>query len=87
MKKRIVNGAEATEVAGDRIAKVLLKDVSTVNVLLTDLVQGWLRMYVGLVTKDPALPSGDVEFSTAAQVFSPGDVPGTYSGTLTVSSL
>ncbi|MFH0827045.1 MAG: hypothetical protein V1923_04065 [Candidatus Omnitrophota bacterium] len=87
VKKRIVNGVEAPETGGDRIAKVLLRDVSTVNVLLTDIAQGWLRMYVGLVTKDPALPAGDIELGSEAQVFSPGDVPGSYTGSLTISSL
>jgi len=87
VRKRIVGGVEATETAADRISKVLLGNVDTASVLLSDLSQGWLRVYVGLVTKDPALPAGDVELTSAAQVFSPGDVPGAYSGTLTIISL
>ncbi|KPK97311.1 MAG: hypothetical protein AMJ95_09685 [Omnitrophica WOR_2 bacterium SM23_72] len=87
VRKRMVDGVEVTETPADRIAKVLLRDVGTVNVLLSDLSQGWLRMYVGVVTKDPALPAGDVELTTTAQVFSPGDVPGDYSGILTVFTL
>jgi hypothetical protein len=87
VRKHLVDGVEATETDADRINKVLLRDVSTVGVPLTTLAGGWLRVYVGLVTKDPALPAGDVELTTEAEVFSPGDIPGSYTGTLTVMSL
>jgi hypothetical protein len=89
VRKRIdpVTGSEATEAATDRINKVLLRDVSTVGVQLTDLNGGWLRVYVGVVTKDPGLPVGDIEKTATAEVFSPGDIAGAYTGTLTISSL
>jgi len=88
VRKRLdATGAEVAETAADRIAKVLLADVGTTGATLTQLTGGWLRVYVGVVTKDPALPAGDVEKTAAAEVFSPGDLPGAYSGTFTVISL
>lgn len=89
VKKRIdpVTGSEVAESVADRIGKVLLRDVSTIGVTLADLAGGWLRVYVGVVTKDPALPAGDVELTSTAEVFSPGDIAGTYTGTLTIMSL
>jgi hypothetical protein len=83
------DGSEAIEQTSDRITKVLLENVSTAGVTLQQLAGGWLRMYVGLVTKDPLLGTSDIENApgTLAEVFSPGDLPGPYSGILTVSSL
>lgn len=96
VKKRLLSdGSEAIEQLSDRITKVLLENVSLAGITLPELAQfggtgsGWLRMYVGLVTKDPALGTADIENAsgTLAEVFSPGDLPGPYSGILTVGSL
>lgn len=92
VKKRLdANGVEVPETVADRVSpgKVLLRDVNTAHVTLSQLSGGWLRVYVGLVTKDPLLGTSDIENATGtlAEVFSPGDVPGSYSGTLTITSL
>jgi hypothetical protein len=92
VKKRLdSNGIEVLETPADRVSpgKVLLKDVNTASITLAQLSGGWLRVYVGLVTKDPLLGTTDIENATGtlAEVFSPGDVPGPYSGTLIVTSL
>jgi hypothetical protein len=87
VKKFILpDGSEKGEaIPGDLmpgLGKMLLKDVSE-GILLSDISPGWLRIYVGLVTKDP---SADLPEPPLAEVFSPGDVAGSYTGTLVISS-
>ena len=83
------DGSEKTEslpadLAPGTTGKILLKDVTSKSFLLSQISPGWLRMYVGIVTKDPAAILPD---PTLAEVFSPGDTAGTYAGNLVISSL
>lgn len=92
VKKRLdANGNEVTETIADRVGpgKILLKDAGTVSFTLSSLSGGWLRVYVGMVTKDPALGTTDIENApgTQAEVFSPGDVAGSYTGTVSITTL
>ena len=80
-------GEELPEEVSDTLeTKVLLTDIGSASVSMTELAGGWLRVYVGLVTKNPELDASDVEFTEEAEVFSPGDIPGGYSGTLTITA-
>ncbi len=62
------------------IEKKLLKDGNTVPT--SAITGGWLRMYVGIVTLDPTAVPVD---PAGAQIFSPSDITGTYSGAVTIS--
>jgi hypothetical protein len=62
------------------IEKKLLKDGNTI--VTSAIAGGWLRMYVGIVTLDPAAVPLD---PAGADIFSPSDITGTYSGTITIS--
>jgi len=63
-----------------------LIDVQNEGILLSAISPGWLRIYVGLVTKDPSDPVFGSAWPSNFEVFSPGDVPGPYTGTLIISS-
>ncbi len=82
VKKSIVNGVEQADVLLASPNKLLLKNAATREVNLSEVSGGWLRLYLGLATGDPAAgePSGAVPFT-------PGDLKGTYSGTLKITSL
>jgi hypothetical protein len=91
VKKFILpDGSEKSEaIPADLIpglGKMRLIDVQNEGILLTDISPGWLRIYVGLVTKDPADPVFGSSWPANFEVFSPGDVPGNYTGTLIISS-
>lgn len=89
VRKYFANGAEAPETINDRTApgKLLLSNAGGTIISLSQLNGGWLRVYVGLVTKNPALPAGDVELLSSTTPFVPGDAPGTYEGRITITSL
>lgn len=79
-----VSGNPGNEVQTDMSAhgpKKLLKDLSGENVTDTELIGGFLRLYVGVFPGDDQgiLNSG-------GEVFSNSDKAGTYSGTLTVTA-
>lgn len=60
--------------------KALLKDLSGDTVLAAQVAGGFLRVYLGLVSGNPAsTPTGGEPFTNA-------DQPGTYDGTLLVSA-
>lgn len=63
--------------------KLLLDSVKNKTIDVSALGGGWLRAYVGLVNKDP---DADVLDPTAGEPFVPGDAPGAYEGTITISS-
>lgn len=89
VRKTLVGGVEKPEELADRIRKDLMirYQTSPSNINLISLAGGWLRVYAGINTKDPALGSGDIENSDPeAQVFAPGDVGGAYTGTLVLST-
>lgn len=54
-----------------------LKDVTSEHILPTDLIGGWLRVYVGIADGATGAPG---------EPFTNADQPGTYTGTLTVSA-
>lgn len=60
--------------------KQLLKDVNE-SFSLSTLGGGWLRLYVGVSTKDPTASPAD---PAEAETFGPADVPGDYNGTLEI---
>lgn len=63
--------------------KKLLKDLSSGEQILdSELTGGWLRIYVGVVSKDP---DADYPDPGNAEVFSNSDMPGAYDGTLHIS--
>lgn len=80
------DGTELPETQSNTLGIKKLFSQLPQQISLTQLSGGWLRLYVGLVTKDPNLPAGDVELTDQAKIFAPGDAGGAYSGTLTVSS-
>ncbi len=65
--------------------KMLLKDIPTAgeNVTNAQIGAGYLRMYLGIVTKDSTALIPD---PAAGEVFTNGDKPGPYTGTLTISA-
>lgn len=63
--------------------KKLLKDVTGESITNTETAGGWLRLYVGIVTKDPAATIPD---PAAGEVFSNADKAGAYDGTLFISA-
>lgn len=78
-KAMISKTAEKPETEADTIGKYLLKDITGGRtVLLSSLAGGWLRLYIGIVSDPEKLGIID------AEVFSPGDVSGKYSGTIVI---
>ncbi len=63
--------------------KKLLKDVHGETIASTETAGGWLRVYLGIVTKDATAPIPD---PTAGEVFSNADKAGSYDGTLLISA-
>lgn len=63
--------------------KLILGDVTGLSQSITGLGGGWMRIYLGIVTKDPKANPLD---PTTAKPFVPGDATGSYSATFTISS-
>ena len=63
--------------------KKLLKDLNGETILSSEVSGGFFRMYLGIVTLDPAAAFKD---PAGAEVFSNADKPGNYSGTLLIST-
>lgn len=63
--------------------KKMLKDLNGENIAYTELTGGFLRVYVGVVSKDKTATYPDPD---ASEVFTNADHPGTYEGTLTFSA-
>lgn len=85
-KTRNADGSEAPETfTGPGNGKSRLIDLVApgTQVSLTTLAGGWLRLYVGIVAKDPAANPPD---PASADVFAPGTTPGTFTGTLVITS-
>ncbi len=89
-KKTIdVTGNENLDVIVPSGTRSLLKTLATtpkVFTILTDIPEGWLRAYIGIATKDPA-DASTIPWPSDAEVFHPGDTPGKYTGTLTITSV
>jgi hypothetical protein len=87
-KSLLADGTEKPEAVpgADLIGRFLLKDIGTGgrSVSISSLNGGWLRVYLGLVTLDP---NDAVGWPSGAQNFTPGDVGGNYSGTLTIAGI
>lgn len=85
-KTRNADGSEAPETfTGPGNGKARLIDLVApgTQVSLATLAGGWLRLYVGIVAKDPAANPPD---PANAEVFAPGTTPGTFTGTLVITS-
>lgn len=68
--------------------KKLLKDLegAPASVLISDLGTGWLRLYIGLATKNPSPAGPEPPDPEEAEVFSPADLGGDYTGEVSVTS-
>ncbi len=86
-KSRKADGSEKEEEKGDAIGdgKYLLTSLNEQVDLTDDLDGKWLRLYVGIVAMDPDADFLDEDVSGAVP-FVPGDAPGTYTGTLTITA-
>ncbi len=63
--------------------KKMLKDLSGENILSSEVSGGFLRVYVGIVAKDPTAVFPD---PATSEVFSNADKAGSYDGTLLISA-
>ncbi len=63
--------------------KKMLKDLNGEHVTAAETAGAFLRMYVGIVTKDPSAAIPD---PAASELFTAADKPGTYDGTLVISA-
>ncbi len=63
--------------------KKMLKDLSSEHVTTAELGSGILRLYVGVVTKDPTAAIPD---PAASEVITNADKTGTYDGSLVISA-
>jgi hypothetical protein len=63
--------------------KKMLKDVSGEHITFTEMAGGYLRIYVGIVSKDPAATYPD---PTLSEPFTNVDKSGDYNGTLTITA-
>lgn len=75
----VVNADPATNDETE-LAKEVLADINNTTIFASQLVGGFMRMYVGLATGDPLNnePADAVPFNA-------GDVPGFYRGTITLT--
>lgn len=73
-------GAVETVIPGH--GKKMLKDLTSENVTAAETAGGILKLYVGIVTKDPAAVPPD---PAASEPFTNADAAGTYTGTLTIT--
>ena len=81
-----VSGSGASTVEASLSAhgpKKMLKDLVNENVTTAELTGGTLRMYVGIVTKDPTAVIPD---PAASEVISNADRSGTYTGSLLITA-
>lgn len=63
--------------------KKMLKDVHGEQILGTETLGGWARVYLGIVTKNA---TGQFPDPPASEPFSNGDAPGSYDGTLVITT-
>jgi hypothetical protein len=63
--------------------KRMLKDLNGEHILPAELTDGFLRVYLGIVTKDP---SATVPDPASSELFTNADRPGTYDGSLVVTA-
>jgi hypothetical protein len=78
-----VSGTPAKEDSLTAHGKKMLKDLSGENIAPAEVAGGYLRIYVGVVTKDPAAVPLD---PASSEPFTNVDVAGTYQGTLTITA-
>ena len=77
------NGSQTETGIATHGPKKLLKDLNGETILTTDFTGGFLRIYIGVVTKDPAATFQD---PPTAEVFSNADHSGNYDGQLLISA-
>ena len=83
--KEVVGATSTTETALTAHGpKKRLIDLSGEHVAYTELTGGFLRIYLGIVTKDPQATYPDPANS---QPFTNGDAPGVYTGSLVVTAV
>jgi hypothetical protein len=63
--------------------KKMLKDLASETITSAEISGGYLRAYIGIVTKDSTAPYPD---PVASELFTNADKPGTFGGTLRVSA-
>ena len=63
--------------------KKMLKDLSGEHILPSEVSGGFLRVYLGIVSKDPSAPIPD---PAASEVFSNADAAGSYDGSLVITA-
>ena len=63
--------------------KKMLKDLSGEHVLPSEVSGGFLRVYLGIVSKDPTAPIPD---PAASEVFTNADHAGAYDGSLVITA-
>ena len=78
-----VSGTPATEAGLAAHGKKMLKDLSGERIFPAEVAGGYLRIYIGIVTKDPAAVPLD---PAASEPFTNVDMSGTYHGTLTITA-
>jgi hypothetical protein len=78
-----VSGTPAKEDSLTAHGKKMLKDLSGEHVLPAEVAGGYLRIYVGIVTKDPAAVPLD---PASSETFTNVDMSGLYQGTLRITA-